>query len=534
MQLRDYQHQLTEEVEFAWKTGHRNVLMTSPTGSGKTHTKSNIVKRFDDWTMCVAHRQELVVQISESLAKYGIYHTIIAPNAVVRLCGERHVLLTGQSYLDVQANVMVGSVQTLVRRADKYERQFNKVRLWDIDEAHHCLPDNQWGKAIQLFPKATGLGVTATPLRLDGKPLRGVFSEMILGPTMRDLIKQNHLTDYRIFCPATSINREAIERSQTTGEFKKDSLLKASKESRIVGDVVQSYLKFAYGKRGITFAVSVETCEDIAANFNAHGIPAAAVSAQTPDRERTELLDKLKTGEILQLVNVDLFGEGMDAPALECISMARPTQSYGLFVQQFGRVLRPADGKTHGMVIDHVGNVVEHGLPDQPRQWSLDGRKKRERGEEAGLLKLRVCTGCLMPYEAYKTACPHCGEQWIPASRAGPREVDGDLEELDPQFLAAMRGQTFNIDSQPKVPYGSDGPVQKRLENIHKEVTAKQIELRQTVSVWAGLMKHGQGMTDREINKLFYLNWRMTILDAMSLRAGDASKLNNVIRRHLT
>ena len=531
MQLRPYQVELKQQVLSAWRSGARNVMAVSPTGSGKTHLKSDIIKTLDKITCCIAHRQELVVQISESLASFGIPHRVVAATPVVALCARRHSKMFGRSYVNHNAKVAVASVQTLLRRSDALKQFLNSVELWDIDEAHHVLADNQWGKAAALFPRAFGLGVTATPLRCDRKALDGVFDHMIVGPSMRDLIDQGHLSEYRIFCPPASLDMSAIRTSGSSGEFVQKDVLRETRESTITGDVVQHYLRIAPGLRGLTFAVDVQSATDIAAAYNAAGVPAAVVSAKTPDNIRVDLLDRLADGSIKQLVNVDLFGEGMDCPALEVVTMARPTQSYGLYVQQFGRVLRTFEGKTHGIVIDHVGNVVRHGLPDAPRTWSLKAPEGRGVGKTNDAIPLTTCTECFRPYERIKSACPYCGHKPVPVARNGPEHVDGDLIEMDAETLAKMRGDVERIDGAAIIPHGVSHATARSIGNKWKARQDAQTELRKCIASWAGKWKHGHNESDSEIHRRFYLTFGIDVLSAQSLGTRDADELRERIEK---
>ena len=429
---------------------------------------------------------------------------------------------------------MVASVQTLVRRAPKLKHLFGRVKLWFTDECHHCLPDNLWGKGIALMPEtALGLGVTATPLRCDRKGLDGVFDDLVIGPTMRDLISQGHLTDYRIFCPPVSINRDHIRTSKSSGEFIRADLIDETHRSSIVGDVVGHYQRIAGGKRGLTFAVDLASARQITDAYNAAGVPALYVDAETPDRERNEASEKLRTGEVKQLVNVDLFGEGYDVPAVEVVSMARPTQSYGLYSQQFGRSLRLFENKTHAIIIDHVGNVVTHGLPDQARHWTLEGGRVRDSAD--GTEALTVCAACMQPRPRVQRVCPYCAHINEPQSRAAPAAVDGDLMELDPAVLAQMRGDVVNIESgQPAIPYGATGAIVGRKIRDWGELCEAQAALRESMAYWSGLFHHGYGEDDQTIQRRFYLTFNIDMLSAQALRRADAEKLNQQVRSTFT
>lgn len=525
MELRPYQIQLQNDVLTAWQNGARNVMAVSPTGSGKTHTATSLIKRCNVPAVFLAHRQELILQISESMASFGIYHNIVAPSNVVGFCSERHVKKVGRSFYKRDASVTVGAVRTILTRKDSLRGLFNNIQLWIQDEAHHVLPDNQWGKVTSLFVNARGLGVTATPLRCDRKALDGVFNEMVIGPQMRTLINEGHLSDYRIFCPPVALDLENIRISQSTGEFIAADVSAETERSQIVGDVVEHYLRIANGKRGLTFTVDLASAARIADTYNARGVKAAVVSAETPDRIRSDLLDRLERNEIQQLVNVDLFGEGMDCPALDVISMARPTQSYGLYVQQFGRVLRRYAGKDCGIIIDHVGNVVRHGLPDRPRDWSLSAPEgRRARTPDPDDIPLTTCPACYRPYERVRTACPYCGHVPEVTVRSTPNHVDGDLAELDPSILAAMRGEVDRVNGAPLIPAGATEIVARAIRSRWAERQTEINALRGVMASWAGRW-HAQGESDREIQRRFYLSFGVDVLTAQSLSATEAEQL---------
>lgn len=885
MRLRDYQIEAIVDTQAQWQAGVNNVCMVLPTGAGKTVTFASLIGQMDVPTMVIAHRQELVLQISETLAACGIYHHVIAPTTVTKFCASRHMQNYGRSYILSNAKVVVASVQTLIRRVDENRPLYARIKLWVGDESHHFLEDNQWGKAVALFPNAVGLGVTATPLRCDKRPLDGVFDALVVGPTMRDLITQGHLCDYRIFCPPISIDVNSVRVSKSSGEFVRADLVDATQHSTITGDVVQHYLRIAPGQRGITFAVDLDSAKQITAAFMQAGVPALFVSGDSNDRDRADATDAFRRGDVKQLVNVDLFGEGYDVPACSVVSMARPTQSYGLYCldpdteiltpdgwkrhddvktgdtmlafdpvtenieevptdavvkrqlyhdetivgvsaphldirvsdkhrmlvksygktaanwqfqeadkmmlrkgiyripvagfgqfsgsklsvsqlhmigwylsdgcvnkktnslqisqssrkimhlkhirnaiigcgfkhgeyvyvrknvpdthcdqvifsvskgkprgrdkhlsgwgwsaiapfldktiptcfdtmtrdefltmlvalnlgdgsndhssltwtkrsltiacgdnelmanriqamcvvrglrchvssvqygnrgrwwnihikdkitstlpginikdesvrvgkpylrsrfentgddpafvwcvsnrlgtlitrrrgrvaimgncQQFGRMMRPSSGKTHGIVIDHVGNVVRHGLPDQPRVWSLsvpEGAKRAAADPDA--IPLAVCDNCMQPYLRIMSACPYCGAIPVPTNRSHPEFVDGDLMELDADVLAQMRGDIIDVENgKPSIPYGASDAIVGRQNKNWRELVEAQVELREGIAVWAGDRKYGQGMTDTQIHKLFWLQFGMTIPGAMALRRADAVKL---------
>ncbi len=542
-ELRPYQVDIKGQILSAWASGTKNVLAVLPTGAGKTVSFADIISEHVGPSIAIAHRQELVSQISLALARDSIRHRIVGPQKVIKLCVNLHMLELGRSYFDPAAKCGVAGVDTLIRRTGELGRWLKSVTLWVQDEAHHVLKDNKWGTAVDLFPDANGLGVTATPDRADGKGLAtwndGVFEDMVVGPSMRDLINLGYLTDYRIFAPPPYLVMDDADISSVTGDYKHTAVVKKFKKSKnkIIGDVVQHYLKHARGKLGITFVPDVEDAHDTAKAFNDAGVPAEAVSAKTPDAERISVIRRFKNGELQQLVNVDLFGEGFDLPAIEVVSMARPTQSYALYVQQFGRALRLMDGKVHALIIDHVGNVLRHGLPDAPQSWTLEGRERRS-VRNTDSIPMHSCTRCTAAFERLYTTCPMCGYKSEPASRADPDHVDGDLFELDADTLARMRNEIAEVDRD--VSEYTQELIAKNVPTIGRIANAKRFLKRQEAikalraSIgWWGAYQRDQDRDDSESYKRFYFKFGIDVGTAQTLKTKPALELATKINLHL-
>jgi len=470
-----------------------------------------------------------VTQISLALARNEVRHRIIGPAEVARVCTSLHLNDTGRNYIDPSNRVAVAGVDTLIRMEPN--AWFSSVGLIVQDECHHLLKANKWGKAHAMFPNAFGLGVTATAIRADGKGLGdssdGVMHKMIVGPNMRDLIEQGWLTEYRIFAPPSDLDLRDVPLS-ASGDFSPVPLSKAVHKSHIVGDVVAHYKRIASGKLGITFAVDVAAAVEIAKAYRDAGVPSEVVSAKTPDLLRQSILRRFAKREVMQLVNVDLFGEGFDLPAIEVVSMARPTQSYSLFAQQFGRSLRPMEGKSHAIIIDHVGNVHRHGLPDAPRTWSLERREKSARSLAKGVLPVRTCPECAGVYEAYLKSCPFCGHIILYSGRSSPAEVDGDLCELSPEVLAQLRGQ---IDTPPTFPYSAAPEVIGAIKKRHREKTEAQAALRYAISQWAGNnTQRTDAASIAELQRKFFHTFGIDVLSAQALGRQDAEELTRRIK----
>ena len=541
VQLRPFQAKLKAGICALWAAGVMSVLAVSPTGSGKTVLFSDIINDEPGAVCAIAHRQELVYQISLALARNGIRHRIITGDPlVVRECAAAHMEEFGVSYIDPNSRVAVAGVDTLVNK-DKSDPWFSSVRLVVGDEAHHFLEGNKWGRAVAMFPNARMLGVTASPLRADGRGLGthcgGMFDQMVIGPSMRDLINLGFLTEYRVFVPPSDLDLTDVPVTDS-GDYSPTKLKRAVHASHITGDVVTHYLRYAEGKLGVTFAVDVEEASNIAKAFRDAGIPAEVVSSKTPTKLRTQILKRFKKREILQLVNVDLFGEGFDLPAIEVVSMARPTQSYSLFIQQFGRALRLMDGKDVAIIIDHVGNFVRfarmYGPPDQAQDWSLDGRTKDSKPKDGAVL-LSVCVNCARPFERIYKACTHCGHKVPVAGRTAPEFVDGDLLELTPEAMAELYEQKAKVDSSfVPMPYGVDpnSPAGKAIKNRHFKNQQVQHGLRETIALWAG-WQQSKGYTDSEIYRLFFLTYGTDVMHAQTLASTEAEALNESIKYHL-
>jgi superfamily II DNA or RNA helicase len=480
----------------------------------------------------IAHRTELVSQASLALAREGVRHRVIGPDSLRRACASIHIEELGVSYYEPSARCAVAGVDTLVRM-DPSDPWFQQVLLWICDEAAHLLLENKWGKATKMFPKARGLGFTATPVRSDGKGLGrqadGVFDEMVEGPSMRWLIDHGFLTPYRLFCPPSDIDLSTVPLS-AGGDYSPDKLRRAVHASRVVGDIVAHYLRVAPGKLGMTFCVDIEAAEDTARAFRAAGICAQVITGKTPDLQRARLMRQFRAREILQLVSVDIMGEGVDVPAVEVVQLARPTQSVGLHMQQVGRGLRLLEGKKHAIILDHAGNSLRHGLVDSPREWSLDRRERRSRSAPLDVIPTRTCLNaeCMGVYERTEPACPYCGHVALPAGRSTPDQVDGDLAELDAAALARMRGEIARVDDAPVFPMGATAEIAGAVKKRHWERQQAQAMLRASIALWGGWKAPSPDSVPRA-QKEFYFRFGIDIGTAQTLGAREANDLNERI-----
>ena len=535
MKLRDYQQNISDDVYQAWEGGARNVLVQSHTGGGKTVILTDIVQRANVPTVIIAHRLELVSQLSLALARAEIQHGLVLPTPAIQEVIKLHFgLFEGKQrgmrhYYTPRGSILVASVDTLIRRDPSW---LDKVKLVVIDEAAHVLRSNKWGKALDMFPNARSLLVTATPLRADGKGLgrdaEGVADVLIEGPSMRELIDRGYLSPFRIFAPPNNLDLSPVAVT-ASGDYSPKPLNAAVSKARITGDIVEHFKRLG-GNLGITFAVSVDAAHELAAAYNDAGVPAVCLHADTGISERAAIMRQFREGRIRQLVNVDILAEGVDVPAVSCVSLCRPTMSYGLHMQQIGRALRPAEGKT-AIILDHVGNVLRHGLPDVPREWTLETRDRKSRGKPVGI-PLRTCLNlaCVAVFERIRDRCPYCSHPVpLPKERATPAQVDGNLQELCAESLHALTKEIKRIDSAPRIPFGAHGAVEGSIIKKHHARQEAQAQLREAIAAWAGVW-HAHGESDTEILRRFWFQFGVDTLTAQTLSTAEALVLVDKIR----
>jgi superfamily II DNA or RNA helicase len=518
MTLRDYQVNLKQAVRNQWDDDTvRNVLAVLPCGGGKTTTMAHLAAELDEPGLVQAHRQELVGQISIAFARVGMHHRIIAPDAVVREISAQHIDELGRNYVRPDASYAIAGVDTLIRRQDPF---FDTVKHWQTDEAHHLLQANKWGRAVGMLGAARGIGWTATPCRGDRRSLRrgdgGCFDTLVQGPSMRELIQRRYLKEFRIYGCPQAIDVSGV-RVGSGGDFNREELAEAAHKSAITGDIVEHAMKLAPGKKGVTFAVDVQMAEEHAQAFRDAGVRAAVISDRTSAAERLRIIRAYRGDGLDEVCNVDVLGEGFDLPGIVRASFARPTASYGLYVQQFGRALRPMQGEPVGIICDHVGNVARHkGPPDKPRAWSLDGLPPREAGE----VPTRFCANpeCMLMWEGFGATCPHCG--WRPVRGSAPRDrpeiLEGDLTLYDDEMMAALRGEVERISGQPDIPWGASQVVARSIEKAWTARAAAQDELSDVIDQWAGHW-HAKGETLDAVYRRFWALFGMDTLSALTM-----------------
>ena len=571
MQLRDYQTAAVAETQrLIAEVPGANPLIVVSTGGGKSVMCGYLANYYNPthYQAAIAHRRELVSLLALSLARYGVEHRIVGPETTVAECRRAQLEDLGYHRINQNAKMGVCSVDTLVARDMSRDTWAKSVVIAHLDEHHHVLKENKWGKSLKCFPSLKhAIGYTATPRRADraglGAHAQGISTHLVEGPPMHQLIEEGYLTPYKLVMRQVTDADFRNVAVSANGDLNPQAMRKETKKSRqLVGDAVELYKKYVNGKKAVLFAADVEHAVTFRDAFTAAGIAAEIVVADTKEDVRRDTMRKFRQGAIQVLMNVDLFGEGFDLPAIEAVIMCRPTKSLPLFVQQFGRGLRlmvdkallkqwhlftpeerrahiAASAKPFAYILDLVANSLEPscgGLPDaRGRVWSLDGAERGGKGP-SDVPSVRACTNpepidasgmlCTGVYERFLTACPQCGYAPVPAGRT-IEQVDGDVTLVDEETLARLRGEYLDAHTTPI--YG--GPHAAALYARHRERHEALSALRQAIEWWGTFYEAEQGrkLTDREQMKAFYLTFGVTTLEAVSLRRSEADSLRKKV-----
>jgi len=421
MQLRPYQQQLITDIRLQYQLGHKSVLAVLPTGGGKTVCFSYIAEQaaIKGNRVCIlVHRAELLDQASRSLTAMGVRHGRIA---------------AGKS-MDLSHAVQVASVQTLARRLHLLPREF--FQLLVVDEAHHTTAGT-WAKVIEHFHAAKLLGVTATPIRSDGRGLGQHYQAMVQGPTAQQLTEQGFLATAKVLAPP---GFDSTGLRKRMGDF--DAKEAEQRVGTIMGDCLGHYRKHLPGQTAIAFCCSVAHAEAVATLFQSAGIAAASIDGSMDTTQRQQLLSNLGTGSLKVLTSCALIGEGVDVPSVGGCILLRPTASVALHLQMIGRCLRPQPGK-RAVVLDHVGNTLRLGHHLEERDWTLDGAAKRDR-EAAPSVK--VCPSCFATSISTAQVCRECGHVFAPQERRELQQVDGELVEMAARQRKREQGNAQSLD----------------------------------------------------------------------------------------
>lgn len=429
LQLRDYQSNGVGNIREAFRNDFKAPLYVLPTGGGKTVCFAWMAKQSADRgkkVLILVHRIELLRQTCAALERSDVDHGIINPNFRTNM----------------MVNVQVASVQTLINRMERYPFVPDLII---IDECHHANAGT-WRRVFDYYSNALLLGVTATPIRNDGSGLGigagGFFDYLILGPQIKELIAAKHLVPPIVYTPLDHLDIASVKIDSDTNDFNKDQLAEQMDKPRITGNAVAEYRKICPGVPTVVFCITVKHAERVAKQFREAGYRFYAVDGKMDDDERRNILEGLGDGRVQGVVSCDLISEGFDIPAIMCVIQLRPTTSTGLYLQQVGRGARTSPGKTHFYLLDHAGNVIRHGMPDEDRTWSLEGERKQKRlspRKSRRSVKPKICEKCNMMH-APARECPGCGHIYGLVDET-VININGRLTQVTEQAAALIKQQ---------------------------------------------------------------------------------------------
>lgn len=421
--LRPYQERALEMVSEAGNSGLRAPLLVLPTGAGKTVIGAELMRREVEAggrALFLAPRRELVHQTSGKLDAAGVEHGVILAG-----CDELR---------NIYAQAQVASIDTLIARVMRRDPGSRLViptpSLVLVDEAHLSITEVR-REMFALWPQAVRVGLTATPTRKDGRAL-GTLYDCLLEPTTTA-----ELTAFGFLCPARYFSLSVPDLTRVkvvAGDYNAGQLEEAVNRPRLVGDIVNTWLARAGGRRTVVFASSIAHSVALCEEFVRQGVAAEHVDANTPQEMREDTFGRFRRGVTQVLTNCFLAAYGFDLPDLSCVVLARPTKSLMMFLQMVGRGLRTAPGKTDCLVLDHSGCVHQHGLATDAREWTLDGDRavkppvssgsKKPKGEG----KLIDCPECACTFSGTRT-CPECGYHLGPKGKE-VETLEGELVEI--------------------------------------------------------------------------------------------------------
>lgn len=393
-QLRDYQERAIQMLRERHKD--RPCLVVG-TGAGKTTIAAEVIRSAvarGGRCLFLVHRRELVDQAVDRLAQHGVTSgRIIAGHPEQR-----------------ELPVQCASVQSLARRVHW------PASLVFVDEAHHAVAST-YRTVLDRYPDAVLVGLTATPLRLDGKGLGDMFGCLVEPVTTAELVERGFLVAPKVYAPPVDLKGIRTQ----GGDYRLPELVQ--RVSPLVGSITDTWHERANGMRTVAFACTIEHSRMIVDAFDKRGVKAAHLDGTMPRDERAEIIAGVRSGAITLVSSCSVISEGFDVPDLQCAIQARPTKSLAMHRQQIGRIMRPPGPV---IVLDHAGNHHEHGLVTDPIEWSLTGQPKKPPSQST-----RTCRECFAVYDAALERCPDCGAVPEPTPTRPPGvENDGELEEF--------------------------------------------------------------------------------------------------------
>lgn len=375
-QLWPHQVRTIAAVDAAIAQGRRKPLIVVPTGGGKSCLAATIAAthvRNGGKVLWLAHRSELWRQGYATLKEQGLDVGVIA---------------AGQSgqHVNPHRPVQIASIQTLLARNIR-----PPATLLINDEAHHSAVGNEWATILRDYATSIIIGLSATPARADDAPLEG-FDNIIVGATIKELTDAGVLVPCDVIRPHKNLGSKKIAQSPLV-----------------------AYNQFCKGMKTIIFAQNSKAALEYLTQF---GAEAKYVNFKSPNRE--QIFAEHRAGKFPVLINLNLASEGYDDPSLSCCILARTCGSTSLYLQIVGRVLRASPGKERATLVDLTGASHVHGMPDEEREYSLEGKGIRRAGEVLPYSFCRVCSAVIGPSDL---VCLECGTE---REVATPPEITND------------------------------------------------------------------------------------------------------------
>lgn len=419
--LRPYQQTLVDVVRTVLRAGKRSPLIYLPTGGGKTRVATAITQltltKSTGRVIVLANRKQLVHQFA----------------AALRAARLDVGILQGENTSGLHHRVIVASIDTIHAR----RCVFDDVTLFIIDEAHSVAGSEKYRRLLFRYNRVPVIGLSATPFaRGLGKSYpelggRALFDELVVGATVQELVDDGYLTDIEIYCPSKPdmSGAKSVRTAEGEMDFRQADIDLAADKPELVGDIIFHWLKLAGGVKTIVFASSIAHSKHIVEQARAAGVSAEHLDCYMDDDARAEILSGFERGAFTVLSNVALLSEGFDVPDTACMILARPTKSLTRFLQMVGRVLRPAPGKTHALLLDHSGSVERIGHPFDDLPLVLcDGNPNKAGRQEREKPGPKPCPRCKSVKAAAVHECPKCG--FKPERKSEVEVREGELKKL--------------------------------------------------------------------------------------------------------
>ncbi|MEA3307493.1 MAG: DEAD/DEAH box helicase [Elusimicrobiota bacterium] len=437
MELRNYQVEAIEKARNSIRSGHKRIIIQANTGAGKTIIAGAIISSALEKgkkVIFLVHFRQLAYQAMERFQDFGISDEIGI------------IMANEDPHLD--RPVQIVSVQTYGRRLKlddlKHNQWFKNADIVFYDEAHSSIAKTR--KAILNLYKdnAIIIGLTATPARADGRPLSEIYDDIVCCSNIKELTSLGHLVP-AIYYGATELP-DLNNIPTVAGDYNQKVLGKRVNKEKLVGDILENWLRIASDRQTVVFATNVKHSKYIQTVFSRHGISIEHIDAHTPEEDRKYILKRFKAGDVQVVTNVGVFCEGADFPWASCVVLAKPSKSFTRFIQMAGRGIRPYPNKDNCILIDHAGLVQRHGFLDEDVSWSLDGKEKawnKKKPQKKNKPPL-TCDQCQYIFKG--KVCPKCGYE--------VKNYGKKIEVLEAELQEITRGgkvkKTFTMDDKRK------------------------------------------------------------------------------------